>query len=152
MEQQIINIPVNIRFDSARLLDFHVTDYAKSLKDLISPFKYECVFTPSHLLDHEAKTLNVSISVEIFNLETKDKMGHINTSFTFYISNFSELVTIDNNGQEIIFAPLLPMVFGICLSTTRGMCLMACLGTKISNLILPVVDIGKMFSVKQPEK
>lgn len=95
------------------------------------------------------KKLIIAHTDVTIRLKNRDeKLGRIGTAVFFEVSNWDELISIED-GKVDVPSSFLTVLNSIAYSTTRGMLYMQLRGTYLQNAHLPVIDPANL---SQPNK
>ena len=90
--------------------------------------------------DAKNKIVFVIVNVEIRNNDQSFILGSITLSCIFEISNFSEVIQTNSEGQFVIPEGLVHVLNSISISTTRGVIFSTFKGTFLHGAVLPIID------------
>lgn len=138
----------------------------KIIPEKIHPFKIEIIdsyindklaendanfeFSVAHTIQHNLKDERIKIKLLInLLLETDKNIGtKFNIDFHYNVSDLKDHYQIDENNKPIFTGIFVATMLGISFSTARGIMFSKLSETKLSNLILPVIDPVKMIAPK----
>ncbi len=152
MEEKKKEYQIGMRLKSVQLIAFEITDIGRNLKEQPSFDEYEFSFEVAPVTNIEEETVVMLLKISIFGLKTKEAYGFFTTEFTFEARGIKTIATPQEAGLINVDVNFLRMVAGICVSTARGMLVMALANTKISNALVPIVNPNTFFAEDSAQK
>lgn len=138
----------------------------KIIPDKIHPFKIEIIdsyindnltgndadfeFSVAHTIQHNLADERIKIKLMI-NLLLKNDTNigvKFNIDFHYNVLDLKDHYQLDENNKPIFAGIFVATMLGISFSTARGILFSKLMETKLSNLILPVIDPLKMIAPK----
>jgi hypothetical protein len=131
-----------IRIDEITITNAAIDNRSElsSLSHIEHKFTLESLFNAS--INESKKKIKILFTCKINILSNSNDQelgisGHFDIAYIFFIENFDDLTTINNDNADIN-PDLYSGLIDIAYSTSRGIIYTRCLGTILKNIILPV--------------
>lgn len=102
-------------------------------------------------VDPKNKFIFVVVHVDIKNEDLSCQLGSLSVSCVYEIANFDEVIVTIEEGKFDMPQPMIDMLNGISISTTRGVMYSTFKGTFLHGAVLPIVD-PKQFVDNTPKE